>query len=234
MQATPGSFKPQGQYGSIEESPADGESTLEQLQEERGSTWVGASFNLTSSIVGAGCIGLGGAVANSGGIVSIVAIFIFSVLSKLSFDLVVELAVDSATYEGLGYLAYGNAGEMTVVVSKGLYSFGSSVAYMVIVKDNLSSALLHFIYGDSSSDESSTLRNILQDQLLVTVFFCTTVMLPLSMLRDLAPLEKFSALKITAVLLIVVIVIYLYAVSEKSPPDFVNHWLVIHGGVFER
>ena len=60
-------------------------------------------------------------------------------------------------------------------------------------------------------------------------------MLPLSLLRDVTPLERFSALKITVVLLIVVIVVGLFVVnSEKHEPDFVGHWLAIRGGVVER
>jgi len=83
---------------------------------EKGSTWIGASFNLTSSIVGAGCIGFAGAIADSGGLISLVAISFFATLSKFAFALVVDLATNSptpdgaSTYEGLGYACYGNSG----------------------------------------------------------------------------------------------------------------------------
>jgi hypothetical protein len=62
-------------------------------------------------------------------------------------------------------------------------------------------------------------------------------MLPLSLLRDLAPLERFSAFKITVVLFIVVIVIFLFLnLSGEIDNDtgFVEHWIVIRGGAFER
>lgn len=220
--------------------------------DDPGSGWVGAAFNLTSAIVGAGCIGLGGAIANSGGLVSFVAISVFAVLSKYSFDLVVDLAIESqdaraTNYESLGLVTYGHVGKMTVIISKGLYSFGCLVAYMVIVKENFALALSHLLFGcntddddDSSADDhvvpTGALENILTNQYFVTIFFCTAVMLPLSMLRDMTPLERFSALKITVVCFIVVIVIYLFFVvsDRRQETDFVNHWLVIHGGVFER
>lgn len=59
-----------------------------------GSSVGGAIFNFTNCIVGAGAIGLGGAFADSGGIISIVTIIVFAILTKLSLDLVVELSVE--------------------------------------------------------------------------------------------------------------------------------------------
>lgn len=217
-----------------------------QANDDQGSEWVGAAFNLTSSIVGAGCIGLGGAIANSGGLVSLVAITVFAILSKYSLDLVVDLAIESqdarsTTYESLGFLTYGNAGKMTVILSKGLYSFGCLVAYIIIVKDNFAFALASLLYGygyKKGAEEivsgRGTIETILTNQYLVTIFFCTSVMLPLSMMRDVTPLERFSASKIIVVMLIVVIVMYLFVVSDHQEPDFVNNWLTIHSGVFER
>lgn len=213
------------------------------LHDSSGSGWVGASFNLTSSIVGAGCIGLGGAIANSGGLISFVAIVVFAVLSKYSFDLIVDLTAESSqdarasTYEDLGYLTYGRAGKMTVIISKGLYSFGCLVAYIVIVKDNFAFAISHLLYGYDSEmrdTDYEKFQGLITNQYFVTIFFCTSVMLPLCMLRDVTPLERFSALKITVVLLIVVIVIYLFVVSDNQEVDLVDHWMTIHDGVFER
>jgi amino acid permease len=192
---------------------------------------------------GAGCIGLGGAIAKSGGLISIIAICIFAFLSKYSFDLVVSLALDAqgehgSSYERLGYATYGSAGKLTVIVSKGLYSFGCLVAYIVIVKDNCSLAITHLIYGTADGDQSSGwLQSVLGNQNLVTIILCTTIMLPLSLLRDLAPLERFSAFKITVVLFIVMIVIFLFlnlAGEIDKDTGFVEHWIVIRGGAFER
>ena len=243
-----------------------GETAPLALDDDPGSGWVGAALNLTSSIVGAGCIGLGGAIAHSGGLVSLVAMVVFAVLSKFSFDLVVELSTATepssslaagagddydearatmSTYESLGFATYGNAGKMSVILCKGLYSFGCLVAYIVIVKDNFALALAHLLYGDHVDHREQgaltktvgTLEQILTNQYFVTILFCTSVMLPLSMLRDVAPLERFSALKIIVVVLIVFFVMYRCFVSDdrqKSADDFANHWLVIHGGVFER
>jgi amino acid permease len=211
-------------------------------EEDQGSTWIGASFNLTSSILGAGCIGLGGAIADSGGLISFFAILVFAILSKFSFDLVVDLALESqnrgvSTYEGLGYSTYQNPGRVVVILSKGFYSFGCLVAYIVIVRDNASEVISYFLYGDNlNTDGDGTIQRILGNRELVATFFSMTVMLPLCMLRELTPLERFSAFKISVLLMIVAIVIYLYLTSKETAQeqdsDFMDHWVTIHGGVF--
>ena len=209
--------------------------------EDQGSSWIGASFNLTSSILGAGCIGLGGAIADSGGLISFLAILVFAILSKCSFDLVVDLALESpiggvSTYEGLGYATYQNSGRLVVILSKGLYSFGCLVAYIVIVRDNAAEAISYFLYEVLNTQGGGTMQRILENREVVATFFSMTVMLPLCMLRELTPLERFSAFKISVLMMIVGIVIYLYVTSQetnqKQDSDFMNHWITIHGGVF--
>jgi sodium-coupled neutral amino acid transporter 11 len=196
-------------------------------------------------MLGAGLIGLGGAIANSGGLISIVSICIFAILSKFSFDLIVGLAIESegehaSSYESLGYAAYGRVGKLTVIISKGLYSFGTLVAYIVIIKDNFSFAIVHLLYGDGDEDmlpAAGWLQSTLGNQNIVTIILCSTIMLPLCLLRDLTPLERFSALKIIAVMLIVVIVVYLFFAHSDENSDeagFGEHWMVVRGGMFER
>ncbi len=242
-------FHHRGHYGTLNENPKSKESlTLFQLgsldssdsihSRDTGSEWVGAALNLTNSTVGAGCIGLGGAIAHSGGLVSLLALTVFAVLSKYSLDLVVNLSLESqdvrASYESLGFLTYGPRGEFAIILSKGLYSFGCLVAYIVIIKDNLAHAILHLSHLDNADNLMGTWLGLLTNQYFVTVFLCTTIMLPLCMLRNVSPLERFSAFKILVVMLIVVIIIYLFLASEKQQPSFVDHWLVIHPGIFER
>ena len=108
-----------------------------------GSSSVSATvFNLTNSIVGAGCIALGSAIGESGGLVSIVAILLVAVLNKYSFDLVIDLSRDVATsaaatasgkkstpattasYESLGHNAYGSCGRTVVAICKLVYGYG--------------------------------------------------------------------------------------------------------------
>ncbi|KAL7495532.1 hypothetical protein ACHAWT_007228 [Skeletonema menzelii] len=53
---------------------------------------IGTTFNFTNSIIGAGAMGLGGAFAASGGLISIICLVGFAYLTKLSLDLIVDLS----------------------------------------------------------------------------------------------------------------------------------------------
>jgi len=53
---------------------------------------IGTTFNFTNSIIGAGAMGLGGAFAASGGLISIICLVSFAYLMKLSLDLIVDLS----------------------------------------------------------------------------------------------------------------------------------------------
>jgi amino acid permease len=57
-----------------------------------GSSTCGAIFNFTNCIVGAGAIGLGGAMAASGGLISIVTIIGVALMVQTSLDLVMDLS----------------------------------------------------------------------------------------------------------------------------------------------
>lgn len=80
------------------------------------STVVGASINFVNCIIGAGCIGFGGAIAASGGFLSFLSMVFCAYLMKLSFDLLIELGLKTAgirsSYEQLGEAAYGNIGRV--------------------------------------------------------------------------------------------------------------------------
>ena len=188
-----------------------------------GSTIGGAIFNFTNSIIGAGAIGLGGAIAKSGGIISVVAILSFAILTKLSLDMVIDLSIGSS-YEELGRNCYGIPGWSAVLISKMLYAFGCLVAYIVVVKDNFGSALGHLI----SVDFNDT---------VVTLALSTFVMLPLCLLRDMTPLSNLSMISVASMMVIVAIVLYLYF---DNPNDIREHggsvyenWFQVRSGLLE-
>ncbi len=206
---------------------------------------MGAVFNFTKSIVGAGVTGLGGAFASSGGIVSIICVVFFGILSKLSFDLLIELSIATMTpsdhpkassYEDLGYAAGGSAGRTTVVWCKGLYTFGSMIAYMVIVKDNFSSAITHLLVPNNDQQQNAFYLLFFSDEIATTILMSTLVILPLCLLRDLKPLEKFSLIGILTILVVIAIVMYLYATTAPpaNPNDIYVHWFQVRGGLVQR
>jgi len=151
---------------------------------EQGSSLPDAVFNFTNSIVGAGCIGLGGAIALSGGLISIALVIFFAVLTKLSLDLLIRLSLETATtttaaatttttattaattatrtsapasYEDLAHVGMGYwKGRVLVMVCKFSYSFGCLVAYVVVIKDNCGPALKSLIYGEGEDNTNTT------------------------------------------------------------------------------
>ena len=113
------------------------------MEDDRGSTVPEAIFNFTNCIVGAGVIGLGGAIASSGGFISIILICFFAFVTKLSLDLLIRLSLSSSmersttrSYEDLAHNSLGYwKGRVVVMVCKFSYSFGCLVAYVIVIKD---------------------------------------------------------------------------------------------------
>jgi amino acid permease len=218
---------------------------------EHGSTVIGAIFNFTNSIVGAGAIGLGGAISQSGGLVSILAILFFAVLTKVSLDLVVRLSVESegaTSYEDLGHIGFGWKGRMAVVMSKFLYSCGCLVAYIIVVKDNLGPSLLDLFYSPSAAIELEMVTSsffsaawfqvFLAKDVWVTWAVSTVVILPLCLLRDMTPLASLSFVSVVSMIVIVTIIIYLYVSNphdeiQQPGGSFYENWLQVRWGFLE-
>jgi amino acid permease len=205
---------------------------LEPIREsDHGSSLGAAIFNFTNSIVGAGAIGLGGAIADSGGLISIVAIIFFAVLTKLSLDMLIRLSVEvegaHGSYEQLGQVGFGSAGKLMVVGSKFLYSFGCLIAYTIVVKDNFGPAARSLIYGNNAPEGHSWLYHLLGDDFWMTWILSASVILPLCLLRDMTPLASLSVVSVVSMVAIVGIVIYLFAFN---PNGEIRH---PSGGVYE-
>jgi len=204
-------------------------------------------FNFTNSIVGAGCIALGSAIGKSGGLVSIVAILFFAALSKYSFDLVIRLSREAAaansaaasasasdaeapasfihdaahattaSYESLGHHAYGHRGRIVVHASKLVYSYGSLVVYIKIVKDNFASAVVQ-LYSMSMARLPSSSLFVWDDRRedLVTILVGLVVIFPICLLRSMSSLEKWSMLKVAIIFSMLFTMIYLLIKSDYS------------------
>lgn len=216
---------PAGESGDV----AEGEELTD--EEIQGSSTGGAIFNFTNSILGAGAIALGGAMAKSGGLVSILVIVYFGYLTKLSLDMVIELS-NGISFEELGTKTYGKVGWITVLLGKLLYSFGSLVAYLVIIKDTFASALEHLCYGDHRSER------FLGDKDLVTVLLSVVVLLPLSLLRDMTPLASLSLVSVISMLWVMGIVMYLFVANpghiRVHEGSVYEHWFEVRTGIVER
>lgn len=223
-----------------------------------GSTVAGAALNLTNAIVGAGCIGYGGAFAESGGLVSLVTIAVFAALTKQSFNMLIELGLQlvqqrqqeqqhnpekmthrpitaaDSSFEAVGRAAYGSIGLASVVISKCLFAFGCMVAYFVIIKDNAALALQHLTGASSQSFWTDNVR--------LTIILASVLILPLCLQRDLSALEIFSKIKIATygaiAAIVTVLCVNVHQESDEHDDmitsdngDWVNHWLTVKPGL---
>jgi len=209
----------------------------EPTSSQEGSSIASATFNFTNAIVGAGAIGLGGAIAVSGGLISIALIIFFGLLTKLSLDLVIRLSLgmEDQSYEGLAAEGLGRTGRITVLVCKLFYSFGCLVAYIVVIKDNLAPGLNHLIFG-SKSGSTSWFHQILEEPSSFTWIISLSMILPLCLLRDMTPLASFSIVSLVSMVSIVFIVIYIYfGCPDIGSPytSFSKDWLEVRPGIIE-
>ena len=211
------------------------------VTQEQGSSVLEATFNFTNSVIGAGAIGLGGAMAASGGLVSVILILFFGYLTKISLDMVIRLSVETpgadGSYENLAYVGLGRTGRLVVMVCKLLYSFGCLVAYIVVIKDNMPAAIRDLIYGGSDDHAANDwFHKILTENAYFTWLVSTCFILPLCLLRDMTPLSSLSIVSVASMMTIVGIVIYMYffcpdiRVSGGSSYD---KWLEIRPGILE-
>lgn len=230
---------------------------------EYGSSVPEAVFNFTNSIVGAGCIGLGGAIALSGGLISIALVIFFAILTKLSLDLLIRLSIQqssttmTASYEDLAQAGMGYwKGRMLVMTCKLSYSFGCLVAYIIVIKDNCGPALKSLFYGEGDDDNGDThdtsflaselyeddkkswFHWFLSNDSMVTWVVSLAFILPLCLLRDMTPLAFGSLISVASMVTIVGIVIYIYFacpdVRQEPTGGFYENWLEIRPGVLSN
>ncbi|GBG27033.1 Amino acid transporter, putative [Hondaea fermentalgiana] len=171
---------------------------------------LGACFNFVNSIVGAGVIGLPFAVAECGFVMGFLLLLVVAYFTHFSVNTLVQLGVlvKERSYEGLCRHCFGKAGFAVVSLFMAIFAFGAMCAYLVIVGDTIPVVLDH-LFGVQS------------DRRLVVFLFALVIILPLSLLRDMAALSWSSSLSITADGIIVLLVIAraAYGVSEWPEAD---------------
>mmetsp|Transcript_23148 Transcript_23148/g.54739 ORF Transcript_23148/g.54739 Transcript_23148/m.54739 type:complete len:554 (+) Transcript_23148:145-1806(+) len=252
---------------SVDAAAATPEAAIETTNEQseptanNGSSVPEAVFNFTNSIVGAGCIGLGGAIASSGGMISIALVLFFAVLTKLSLDLLIRLSIQHSTmattinYEDLAEEVMGYwKGRVLVMVCKLSYSFGCLVAYVIVIKDNCGPALMSLIYGEedvmsmsvgeglhvfgNNHTKTQWFYRLLSKNYFVTWVVSFTFILPLCLLRDMTPLAFGSLISVSSMVTIVGIVMYIYFdcpdIRQEPTGTFYENWLEIRPGVLSN
>ena len=161
----------------------------------------GASANLVNSIVGAGIIGIPYALNQSGLIAGVFLLILVAYLTDKSLRIIVGLASfhpqlkfrDVRTFEDLASYPFGAIGSNFILVNMFVMAYGAMIAYLLIIKDTIP----HILGVDVDAHFARALI------MLVTSI---TIMVPLSMQRDMASLAVTSIFSILADVILVIFI----------------------------
>lgn len=180
---------------------------------EKKSSLLGAYANLCNVTIGAGIVGLPFAIKEAGLVSGTIMIIACAVLTDYSLRQIISSGklVNVNSYETLMEAAFGRLGFIFVSVNMFFLSYGSMVAYLIIIKD-----VLPVLFHVTPHDVDIKRVIMFVSSLLVIV--------PLSMQRDMADLEKTSRLNVFLDICLVALVV------GFSP---VNKSVDAQGGIFQ-
>lgn len=172
--------------------------------EEKKSSLLGAFANLCNVTIGAGIVGLPYAIKEAGLVSGTIMIIACALMTDYSLRQLISTGklANVNSYETLMECTFGRPGFIFLSLNMFLMSYGSMLAYLIIIKD-----VLPVLFHVTPHDEDLK-RVIMFASSLV-------VILPLSMQRDMADLEKTSRLNVFLNLCLVVLVVGYSPVLES-------------------
>ena len=176
-----------------------------------------AVFNLINAILGAGIIALPYAWAKAGFVMGWILFIFTAIVTSYTLELVIWVAdplcrngtINIVAYEELAEAILGIWGRRLVLIAQFLYAYGITVSYIVIMHNELPTAFGQLTHSDIFED----------NKILVVLIASVGILLPLSFLRSVAPLAKFSFLCFCTAFVLIGIVLYerLMNYSELCP-----------------
>eukprot|EP00045_Choanoeca_perplexa_P005195 m.44023 g.44023 ORF g.44023 m.44023 type:complete len:455 (+) comp12987_c0_seq1:130-1494(+) len=160
------------------------------------SSLVGASANMINSIVGAGIIGMPFALREAGFGFGVILIVFMGIVTDFSVRVLVAsgVKVNKPSYQDMVLHAYGVAGFRALSFGQFFFPIFGMMAYGIIVGQTLPK-VFNAMFGDS----------FLDDPRAVIAIFTFIVMMPLSMLKKMESLAKWSGLALIGVAVLIVI-----------------------------
>jgi sodium-coupled neutral amino acid transporter 11 len=185
-----------------QETTSDGGSE-KTVREESGV--LGASFNLTKTIVGSGIISLPVAIKQSGFLCGIVLLVLMALITDYSIYILVCAGVRTGkvNFQEMTKEAFGRIGSIIVSTIQFIAPLAALVVYIIICGHSLSSVMSGIFFAVGQPPPQ-----ILVNEMFLKALIILFVALPLSMIRNIARLEKFSALGILFLLFLEAVVIY--------------------------
>lgn len=159
--------------------------------------------NFMNGVVGAGIIGLPGAINEAGFILGILMCLIVAIVSAWTIRLLAEVGIAHGvyTYPDLCQRAFGPPGYFIVCIFQGLFAFGAMCSYLVIFADTVPQVLKEITDWKNTSPSAIDRTNILIVGSLLILF-------PLSLIRQYAQLAKLSVIKFFAITFLTGTVVY--------------------------
>lgn len=181
------------------------EPTQTQPSNEKLSEVFGTCANMCNCILGAGIIGIPSSIQYAGFVVGVVMFVLVCVLMDKTLRMIVELAsfhpktqkLGIRYYEDLARVPFGKLGSSLVLISMGILAYGKLIADLLIIKQTVPQ-VLGFIHHPG--------REAFWRSEVTMVVASLVIIVPLIMMRDLASLEKYSLLSVTADVVLVIFV----------------------------
>ena len=120
------------------------------------------------------------------------------------------------TYEDLMYIPFGRYGSLFVQLNMFVLAYGAMLAYLLIIKDTVPS-----IFGIKESGGKA-----IAEREAVMVITSLLIMLPLSLMRDMASLSFTSFLSVVADVILVIFII-IYSPFETTVSEAGGFWNVL-------
>ena len=196
-----------------------------------------AAVMFTMSLAGAGVLGVSGAIAQTGGFLSVLLLAFLAWLNKKSYDLLIALSLETegvnGSYENLGQIAFGMPGRTAVFAAKWVYTAFTLVVHLKVVADNFPEAMRGILGPDNY------FIFLFQSNGWVTFLMSLFVIFPMMTLRDMSLVAHTSTLKLCTVLGITAIVVHLYFTSSSPnipvrDTSFYADWVAVYPGVLAR
>lgn len=168
---------------------------------EKTPIWLTAC-NFMNGVVGAGVIGIPGAINEAGFGLGLGLCLLVAMLSAWTVRLLgsVGRAHQIYNYPDLCQRAFGDFGFYGVCVFQALFAFGAMCSYLIIYVDTLGGTLRQVTPWESS-------QPILLDRRVLLAVGSCLILFPLCLIRRFASLARFSLIKLIALLFLTVTVI---------------------------
>lgn len=174
----------------------------------RGSSIASGVVNLSNTILGAGILGIPGAIAGTGWLTGIVLIALSASFSAHGLVLLSKAAFLTGRPSSFYSVALASVPKFTILIdlAVALKCFGVATGYLITISDSMVNALDHMILtGDSAKDERILIYLLLSRHFWVVGAIVSV--LPFSFYRTLDELKKASAMALVFVFMLVGMII---------------------------